>query len=51
MFEKSIWILFGRKTEEAIGNWRKLRNWKFNFSFPLNVIKINKSGGMKRTNM
>jgi hypothetical protein len=51
VFEKSVWILFGCKTEEAKGDWRKLHNWKFNFSFPLNVIKTNKSRGMKGTNL
>jgi len=49
VFEKPVWILFGRKTEEAKGDWRKLRNWKLNFSFPLNVITIRKGRRTKGT--
>jgi hypothetical protein len=48
---EKVWILFGRKTEEENGDWRKLRNWKFNFSYPLNVIKINKSGRITGRNL
>ena len=43
VLKKSVWISFGRKTEEAKGDWRKLCNYKINLSFPLNFITISKS--------
>jgi len=51
VLKKSVWISFGRKTEEAKGDWRKLCNYKINLSFPLNFITISKSRWMKGTNL